>query len=117
METMMNARLRVLALLATLPLTVAAGAGTPPTGKGTILSVDLGASRLVMAHETEGCHVYRLDGATRIVDEPGQPIMAADLRAGDYVRAEYVLEAQGVALAKQIRVLHQAWMETASPER
>jgi hypothetical protein len=115
-EATMNACSRVLALVAALVLTAGAEAGSLHSGKGTVLSVDARAGRLVMAHETEGRHLYRLDATTRIVDELGQPIAAADLRTGDYVREECVPEANGIPLAKQIRVLHRAWMETVNPE-
>jgi hypothetical protein len=116
-EATMNALSCVLVLLIALAaLAAGAEAGVLHTGKGTVLSVDARAGRLVMAHEAEGRHAYRLDATTRIIDETGRPITAAEIRVGDYVREECVPEAHGIALAKQIRVLRPAWMESASPE-
>src|SRR5262245_19844741 len=113
----MIARSFVLALLVTLAaLPIGAEAAGLHTGKGTVLSVDTRAGRLVMAHEAEGRHAFRLDATTRIVDETGRPISAAELPVGDYVREECVMQGHGIALAKQIRVLRPAWMESASPE-
>ncbi len=105
-----------LALLTAAALTASAEAGALHTGKGTVLSVDAGAGRVVMTHDPGGRHVLALDAATRIVDETGSPIPAAALQAGDTVREECVLRDGGPALAKQIRLLRRAWMDTASPE-
>jgi len=112
----MSARFPALPLLAALALVATAEAGPHHSGKGKVLSLDARAGRLVLAHDTEGRHIYRLDGATRFFDETGSPITAAQIGVGDYVREECVPEAHGIALAKQIRVLRPAWMESASPE-
>ncbi len=95
---------------------VGAVAGDLHSGKGTVLWVGAGAGWIRMTEESNGTHVLVLDPQTKVVDETGQRIAATALRPGDLVREECELAQDGKGVAKEIRVLRPAWMETASPE-
>ncbi len=105
-----------LALLAALALAAPAiEAGELHASKGTILSVDVKTGRILMTQE-RGTHVLALNGQTRVVDETGAVMAAAALQPGDLVREECAADGHGAAVAKHIRLLRPAWMDTASPE-
>ena len=104
------------AIALTLPAGGAAESGTIHTGMGTVLGVEVNGSWVLMTEEPHGTHVLFLDHLTKIVNETGGSISAAELNPGDLVREECLLVEGGKGLAKQIRLLRPAWMETASPE-
>ena len=93
----------------------AAETGTAHASKGTLLSVDAKTGRVVMT-EASGSHTLFLNQQTEILDETGHITLAAFLRTGDLVREECLLEEQDKGVARQIRVLRPAWMDSASPE-
>ncbi len=120
----MKAILLALAFLAALGLTLsplgplsAAETGSIHQGKGTVLSVDMKEGRLVMTEEPRGNHLVFLDHQTRIFDERGSSMPAAALQPGDLIREECLLMENGKGLAREIRLLRPAWMDTTSVEQ
>ncbi len=91
-------------------------AGDIHTGKGTVLSVNIREGRILMTEGLRGTHVLVLNPQTKVVDETGAEILVTTLRPGDLVREECRLVQNGNGVARQIRLLRPAWMETASPE-
>jgi hypothetical protein len=57
-----------------------------------------------------------LGDTTAIFDDLGQPLSAAGLGPGDYVREECTRQADGQSLARRITVLRPAWRALGSPE-
>jgi len=113
-----------LAVLAALGLTLsplgplgAAETGSVHHGKGTVLSVDMRNGRLVMTEEPRENHLLALDHRTRIFDERGGTMPAAALQPGDLIREECMLMENGKGLAREIRLLRPAWMDTTSVEQ
>ncbi len=92
-------------------------AAGPHTGKGVVLSVDARAGRLSMTEEPRGTHVLTLTAETRVFDAEGVAMTPAALQPGDLVREECDANGPGQGVARQIRVLRPAWLETASPEQ
>lgn len=119
----MKARYFALALLVAIAMalsplgSVGDGAGDFHSGKGTVLWVDVEGRRILMTEESNGTHVLVLDSHTKVVDEAGRPISASALQLGDLVREECQLVGDDNGVAREIRLLRPAWMETASPEQ
>jgi len=119
----MKAQYFALALLVAIAMalsplgSVGAGAGDFHSGKGTVLRVGAGGGWILMAEESNGTHVLVLDSQTKVVDEAGRPISASALQLGDLVREECQLVQDDNGVAREIRLLRPAWMETASPEQ
>jgi len=85
------------------------------TGKGTVLFVRGSGDQIQMTDERGGKLVLWLAPQTRVVDETGNPMPVAALRSGDLVREQCVEWENGKLVAKQIRLLRPAWMETGIP--
>ncbi len=119
----MKARYFALALVTAIAMalspvgSVGAAAGDLHSGKGTILWVDVGGGWIQMTEESSGTHVLVLDPQTKVVDETGRRISPTALQPGDLVREECQLVQDDDGVAKEIRLLRPAWMETASPEQ
>ncbi len=105
--------------LALSPVGQLGAAETEPLhhGKATVLSVDPKEVRILMTEEPRGTLVLSLNGETRIVDDMGNRMAAAALQPGDLVREQCLGLENGKFVAREIRVLRPAWMETASPEQ
>ncbi len=86
-------------------------------GKGTVLSVDAGGGQVTMKDEARGNLVLLLTQETKVLDDQGNPVPAARLKAGDLVREECALVGSNRCQAKQIRILQPAEKATASPEQ
>jgi hypothetical protein len=108
----------LLALMLSLLLPLeTAGAGASHSGKGTVLSVDLQRSRIVITEGSQGTRVLYLNAQTQVIGETGAPIRVGRLQPGDVIREECFQTGDVTFVAKQIRVLRQAWMDSASFEQ